>query len=110
MNPHPSKTKQEHYVPIQLYMYINSRLQVWLADSLCEQFGPSVTASFCPSQFFPRGKNGQAHSFPGKKTNRIRPARMNGILYEGLIRAQTVCKVDQQGTPAGEEFVDVSVC
>ena len=29
-----------------------------------------VTVSFFPSQFFPRGKNGPAHSFPGEKTDR----------------------------------------
>ena len=29
-----------------------------------------VTVSFYPSQFFPRGKNGPAHSFPGEKTDR----------------------------------------
>ena len=32
--------------------------------------GPGVTVSFFPSQFFPRGKNGPAHSFPGEKTDR----------------------------------------
>ena len=31
---------------------------------------PGVTVSFFPSQFFPRGKNGPAHSFPGEKTDR----------------------------------------
>ena len=29
-----------------------------------------VMVSFFPSQFFPRGKNGPAHSFPGEKTDR----------------------------------------
>ena len=33
-------------------------------------FCPGVTVSFFPSQFFPRGKNGPAHSFPGEKTDR----------------------------------------
>ena len=28
-----------------------------------------VTVSFFPSQFFPRGKNGPAHSFRGEKTD-----------------------------------------
>ena len=34
------------------------------------EFDPGVTVSFFPSQFFPRGKNGPAHSFPGEKTDR----------------------------------------
>ena len=29
-----------------------------------------VTVRFFPGQFFPRGKNGPAHSFPGEKTDR----------------------------------------
>ena len=28
---------------------------------------------FFPSQFFPQGKNGPAHSFPGEKTDRSTP-------------------------------------
>ena len=35
-----------------------------------QHFVPGVTVSFFPSQFFPRGKNGPAHSFPGEKTDR----------------------------------------
>ena len=31
--------------------------------------GPGVTVSFFPCQFFPRGKNGPACSFPGEKTD-----------------------------------------
>ena len=45
-------------------------------NDLCKEFDdvltdvPGVTVSFFPSQFFPRGKNGPAHSFPGEKTDR----------------------------------------
>ena len=36
----------------------------------CRTKHPGVTVSFFPSQFFPRGKNGPAYSFPGEKTDR----------------------------------------
>ena len=43
-----------------------------LAESVIElgKYGAGVTVSFFPSQFFTRGKNGPAHSFPGEKTDR----------------------------------------
>ena len=41
-----------------------------IVDSIFDCHLPGVTVSFFPSQFFPRGKNGPAHSFPGEKTDR----------------------------------------
>ena len=43
---------------------------VYLRLVVPDKNDPGVTVSFFPSQFFPRGKNGPAHSFPGEKTDR----------------------------------------
>ena len=65
-----------HYDQYSVYLsnmlWFSSRLVVSVSDFGTRGSGsiPGVTVSFFPSQFFPRGKNGPAHSFPGEKTDR----------------------------------------
>ena len=48
----------------------NERGAQWGSRVTSLRLTANVTVSFFPSQFFPWGKNGPAHSFPGEKTDR----------------------------------------
>ena len=49
---------------------LGSRERAVIGLEISSTISAGVTVSFFPSQFFPRGKNGPAHSFPGEKTDR----------------------------------------
>ena len=56
----------------------------WVGKKLTSQIfprGKKLTGQF---QFFPKGKNGPAHSFPGEKTDWGKTDRYTGIEVSGL--------------------------